>query len=316
MHSRRMWLTLLICASLTRAGSAAHALPADGEPTPFPSAGLSLVLSVDKTALLVGEPAAVHLRIENRGDQTVTGDFYPSYGLDRVRITITSQGGAPLSYMSEAMAIASLKKRGAALVTLAPGASVTGDEFVSYDAGHNEFAFATAGQYTLQATLDIDFHRQQLTSNAVVLQVTAPAGLDARALAFIEAHGLKPMLTPEAGLMPMDHGAVARLRAFLLAYGASTYAQYTRTGLASICGVGLDPLACAPTSSCSGDCSGDGIVTIDELVTGVDIALGTAPLDRCRAFDCNGAEQVTIDCLVQAVSHALNGCHSPPAPTP
>jgi hypothetical protein len=155
-----------------------------------------------------------------------------------------------------------------------------------------------------------------LTSNPVLVQVSAPAGLDAQALAFIAAKGLKPMLTPEAGLVPMDHATVARLRAFLLSYGASAYEPYARTGLASICAVGLDPRACAPASSCSGDCSANGVVTIDELVTGVAVALGSATLDRCLAFDCNGTEQVTIDCLVQAVSHALNGCQLLPTPTP
>jgi len=57
-----------------------------------------------------------------------------------------------------------------------------------------------------------------------------------------------------------------------------------------------------------GNCDHNGTVTIDELVKGVDIVLGSFPLDNCPEFDCNGNGEVTVDCLVKAVNHALNGC--------
>ncbi|OFV91254.1 MAG: hypothetical protein A3J75_05565 [Acidobacteria bacterium RBG_16_68_9] len=44
-----------------------------------------------------------------------------------------------------------------------------------------------------------------------------------------------------------------------------------------------------------GDCGGEGRVTVDELVKGVNIALGNMPLDRCPRFDANGNGRVTID---------------------
>lgn len=59
---------------------------------------------------------------------------------------------------------------------------------------------------------------------------------------------------------------------------------------------------------CTGDCTGDGSVTVDELVTGVNIALGLADLGDCVAFDANRNGAVTVDELVAAVSNALNGC--------
>jgi hypothetical protein len=59
---------------------------------------------------------------------------------------------------------------------------------------------------------------------------------------------------------------------------------------------------------CTGDCNGDDTVTIDELVEGVNIALGMGRLDQCPAFDCNGDGTVTVDCLVKAVNTALDGC--------
>lgn len=68
-----------------------------------------------------------------------------------------------------------------------------------------------------------------------------------------------------------------------------------------------------PTSSptitpiaCLGDCGGDGVVSVDELVVGVRIALsGTG---ACAAFDANQDGIVTIDELVTAVGNALTGC--------
>lgn len=64
-------------------------------------------------------------------------------------------------------------------------------------------------------------------------------------------------------------------------------------------------------AACVGDCNGDGQVTVDELIVGVNIALGEASVEQCAAFDANGDGQVTVDEIVGAVSVALDGC--PPA---
>ncbi len=66
-----------------------------------------------------------------------------------------------------------------------------------------------------------------------------------------------------------------------------------------------------PPPVCPGDCSGDGSVTVDELVKGVNIALGSADLSTCPVLDANGDGAVTIDELVKAVNNALNGCPVP-----
>lgn len=58
---------------------------------------------------------------------------------------------------------------------------------------------------------------------------------------------------------------------------------------------------------CVGDCNRDGRVTVDELVRGVNLALG-APTAECPTFDRNADGLVTIDELVGAVNSALNGC--------
>jgi hypothetical protein len=64
-------------------------------------------------------------------------------------------------------------------------------------------------------------------------------------------------------------------------------------------------------SSCTGDCNGDHQVTVDELVTGVSIAMGTAPVTACPAY--SSAAAVTVADLVMAVNNALDGCASPTA---
>ncbi len=49
-------------------------------------------------------------------------------------------------------------------------------------------------------------------------------------------------------------------------------------------------------------------MTIDELITGVNIALGIVPLDACRAMDADADGTVAINELIQAVNAAQNGC--------
>lgn len=59
---------------------------------------------------------------------------------------------------------------------------------------------------------------------------------------------------------------------------------------------------------CSGDCDGSGSVSIGELVSGVGMALGSAPSDSCLAFDRDGDGSVAVNELVAAVNAALRGC--------
>lgn len=67
-----------------------------------------------------------------------------------------------------------------------------------------------------------------------------------------------------------------------------------------------------PAGACTGDCDGNGEVAINELLRGVNIALGMQPLDECAPFDASADGQVGINELLIAVNASLNGC---PAPT-
>lgn len=67
--------------------------------------------------------------------------------------------------------------------------------------------------------------------------------------------------------------------------------------------------------SCAGNCRSVSArrVTIDELMTGIGIALGQQPLKMCWAFDVNHDGLVGIEELVLAVTAAMYGCggHAP-----
>jgi hypothetical protein len=66
--------------------------------------------------------------------------------------------------------------------------------------------------------------------------------------------------------------------------------------------------------ACTGDCSADGTVTVNEIITLVNIALGNAQPTSCSQGVSSGA-QVGIALIIQAVSNALNGCPSAPTAT-
>ncbi len=73
------------------------------------------------------------------------------------------------------------------------------------------------------------------------------------------------------------------------------------------------PTATAPASTptplpCHGDCDGNGAVTIDEVIRGINIALGSLQLAVCPPADLNLEGQVTIDEIISAVNSALQGC--------
>ena len=59
---------------------------------------------------------------------------------------------------------------------------------------------------------------------------------------------------------------------------------------------------------CVGDCGGDKQVTVDELLTMVNIALGSTAVSECMAGDPGGDGAITIEEILAAVNVALNGC--------
>ena len=64
--------------------------------------------------------------------------------------------------------------------------------------------------------------------------------------------------------------------------------------------VGPDP--------CAGDCSGDQIVTIDEVTRTIALALGRGDVMDCPVADVNDNGFVTIDEIIDALNASLLGC--------
>lgn len=84
-----------------------------------------------------------------------------------------------------------------------------------------------------------------------------------------------------------------------------------QVGLGAIAVAALLASATAAGAQCTGDCNEDGAVAVNELVLGVNIALGAAELSVCSVFDSNGDEQVTVNELISGVNNALTGCPVP-----
>lgn len=72
---------------------------------------------------------------------------------------------------------------------------------------------------------------------------------------------------------------------------------------------GGDGLCVTPTPTvCIGDCDTDRQVTVDNVLTMVNIAVREADVSSCQAGDANHDGQITVDEILTAVNNALNGC--------
>ena len=63
-------------------------------------------------------------------------------------------------------------------------------------------------------------------------------------------------------------------------------------------------------SACVGDCNNEGRVTVDDILTMVNTALGNAGISACQRGDANDDHQITVDEILTAVNNALSGCPS------
>jgi hypothetical protein len=120
---------------------------------------------------------------------------------------------------------------------------------------------------------------------------------------------LAPGLSPTALREALEAGAVdVGPAGFDFAFGAG------RVDAVAAAGVVQPPTATpipAPTPTpgpCRGDCNGDGLIAVDELVRGVNIALGNSLLSTCPQFDDDGDGRVSVDELILSVAAAVHGC--------
>ena len=73
------------------------------------------------------------------------------------------------------------------------------------------------------------------------------------------------------------------------------------------CSIGAYEADATGPEACTGDCDGTRSVTVDELITLGNIALGNAQASACPRGVPSGAE-VDIALIIQAVNNALTGC--------
>ena len=77
----------------------------------------------------------------------------------------------------------------------------------------------------------------------------------------------------------------------------------------AVLGAALTVLSARPAAAqCAGDCDGDGEVAINELIIGVNIALGFSEVLDCPSFDTNTDGSVAVNELISGVNALLNGC--------
>jgi hypothetical protein len=79
------------------------------------------------------------------------------------------------------------------------------------------------------------------------------------------------------------------------------------------------PSATPISTQCVGDCNDNKVVTADEILTAINIALGNLDVSACENADANGDGMVTVDEILAAVNAALNGCpgvQATPTPVP
>jgi len=80
--------------------------------------------------------------------------------------------------------------------------------------------------------------------------------------------------------------------------------------------LGLTPRT-ARADECTGDCDGDGQVTVNELILMVNIALGSADVSACPIGDFDKSGDITVNEIIRGVNFALGQCPTGgPTPTP
>lgn len=84
--------------------------------------------------------------------------------------------------------------------------------------------------------------------------------------------------------------------------------RHTRHTLLVILVVAMSPQPTFAAGDCRGDCNRDRSTTVNELLTGVAIALGRTDVAMCKSLDTSADATVTVDELIAAVRSLLSGC--------
>lgn len=159
--------------------------------------------------------------------------------------------------------------------------------------GQPDAAGAAGGSFVLRG----GFWGGLVPAATPVLTATATSAPTRTATVSTPVTTAPPTTTATAPPTPMATATVAPT-------GSATAIDATRTPMASP----TPSTTVTPGGGCPGDCDDGGSVTVDELITGVSIALGTIDLEQCQVFDLDAGGTVTVDELIAAIDSALNGC--------
>jgi photosystem II stability/assembly factor-like uncharacterized protein len=122
-----------------------------------------------------------------------------------------------------------------------------------------------------------------------------------RALYAATATGVFKTFDDGTGWQPLNTGMGERTVRAVAVDAADTAVVYaaTSSGVFSI----------VQMARCNGDCDGNGMVDVAELVAMVDIALGKKTMAACAAGDASEDGVIGVDDVVAAVNNLMMGCH-------
>ncbi|MGD9763829.1 MAG: choice-of-anchor V domain-containing protein [Candidatus Binatia bacterium] len=203
-----------------------------------------------------------------------------------------AQTGAGFNVASSAGTLAAIAGQGAKMLAGELTHSAPKDNDASHVAGW-DFSWTAPtqpGTYRLfGAGNSVNLNNAQTGDNAAATTLDVVVGAVAET----------PTATPTATAIPATATASAT---------ATRTATQTSVPTATPTGPTRTPTVTRTPGPCFGDCDGSGAVTIGELITAVNIALGSTDLDACPSLDSDGSGTVTVNELIAAVNNALTGC--------
>lgn len=250
-----------------------------------------------------GEGDSIAVGEEGRGAPAATGDatwLHRFFGTD---MRWENTGG---DFAESASATRSVAGFGS--YTWGPSAEMTADVQSWLDAPETNFGWIVIGNESIQPTAKRFSSRESSASVRPRLEIE------------FETSG-EP--TPTATQAPPSPTMTAALAATATETGTPTATQTeTATGTATATpSPPATPIEDTPTATpteivatptippaCAGDCDRNRMVSLAEVVRGVNIALGHALLEDCEAIDANGDARVMVDELVLGVRNALRSC--------
>lgn len=183
-----------------------------------------------------------------------------------------------------------------------------------------DFQFAVAGASDIAQFPDRSFIRVIFSLPGLGLYVvqasTSPLQLRPGNVVPLDGDLLNVLVFVDPSQLPVRPILIGALANGTLALDSERVSTVPGEPIAGRIDADVAVFAPAP-GSCPGDCSRDRTVTVDELVTGVNMALGTSLAEACPPMDQTENYAVTVDELIGAVNSALQGCPQfSPIPVP